>query len=73
MSHEFRPVLDTCKQLYTEVQNEEQEGKDVKTNCQTRFVEGITVAMCEAFGSPQVQNIILDTLHNFYLSKTNFL
>lgn len=28
--------------------------------------------MCDAFGAPQVQNVILDTLHNVYLSKVNF-
>lgn len=44
----------------------------MKSSCQTRFIEGITVSMCDAFGAPQVQNVILDTLHNVYLSKVNF-
>ena len=69
MSHEFRPVLDTCKELYDEVQKEEQNGKDVKNNCMNRFVEGITVSLCEAFGAQQVQNIVLDTISNICLSK----
>lgn len=69
MSHEFRPIVDACERLYSDVQKEEQQGRDVKANCLGKFVGGLVISVCEALGGSQIQGIIFDSLHQFYLSK----